>query len=296
MRQTVNSIIVLWVVYAASVSVAYGQDTFSWSVSPMLGVYSPSLSGLNGDEFEATLTGTGSIVIDATTSADFPFKIINPLADIDYGSEAGVEFELGFWPRDALLFGISSWEGVTTSQVITEMPFQGVLSQAAFERSANISYMQYYLGWKHYILDRPRHYKVYSSLTLHELFDVDFREQLVFAFTSGPADTFNRNVVMESQATGIMMPMIGGGIDWYLNDWLSFGFNAGFAFDLKRSSLDHASIKTDLQSGDNISLQLPAQLNPKTLQLSYKTVNGSYRKVSLDFHGWRALFRITFHF
>ena len=101
---------------------------------------------------------------------------------------------------------------------------------------------------------------------------------------------------MESQATGIMMPMIGAGIDWYMNDWLSIGFDAGYTFDFRKSTLSHASIRTDLQSGDNISFQLPSQLEPGSLEMTYKTDDGSYKKILLSFAGWRALFRITFHF
>ena len=289
-------ILLFFLLCTLDVPALYAEGTFSWTVSPMLGVHSPALTGLNGAEFDATLTGTGDIVLDSSSALTVPLKIINPLEDIRYGTEAGLEFEFNFWPRDAFLFGLSSWEGVTTSQVNTEMPFQGVMSQAAFERSADISYTQYYLGWKHYFLDKPKRYKAYSRLTLHELFDVDFREQLVFGFTSGPADTFMRNIIMESQATGIMMPMIGGGMDWYLNDWLSIGFDAGYTFDIRKSVLSHASIKTDLQSGDNLTLELPAQLEPGTLEMMYKTSDGSYKKIHLSFAGWRALLHITFHF
>ena len=175
--QGLSALCLFCILYAPAL---LAKEDFSWSATPMLGIHSPALTGLNGAEFDATLTGTGSIIIDASSSVDVPFKIINPLEDIRYGTESGLEFELGFWPHDALLFGLGSWEGITTSQVITEMPFQGIMSQAAFERSADISYTQYYLGWKHYLVDRPRRYKVYSRLTLHELFDVDFRACLRF--------------------------------------------------------------------------------------------------------------------
>lgn len=277
------------------VACANAEESLHWSVSPLLGVHSPSLSGLNGAEFDADLLGQGEIVIDAATSVSFDFEVYNPLAEIEFGTEAGVELELYLWSRDSIVFGLGVWEGMTTSAVNTELPFQGVLSQAAFERSANVSYMQYFFGWKHYYFESSKKYKLFSRITLHELFDVDYREQLVFAFSSGPADTFKRNIVMETQATGVLLPQFSAGVEWYLADWLSIGFDAGYMFDLRKSRLGHASIKNDLQGGDGLSLTLPAQLD-NDLQLAYLTENGSYEKILLSFAGWHTLLRLSFHF
>jgi len=267
-----------------------------WSVSPMLGIYQPVLSGLNGAEFAANIPGKGDIVIDEESSVSFDFELRNPLSDIRFGTESGVELELFINANDSMIFGISSWEGLTTSAVRTEMPFQGTINSIAFERSANVSFTQYYLGWKHTIFSKPNDYRVYSRVTMHELFDVDFKEDLIFSFDGGAGDSFKRIVVTESQATGVLMFQYGLGVEYFVLDWFSFGFDTGFSFSLKKSRLGNATLKSDFQGGDSVSLNLPTILDAEQKLLYLDSDGTSYKKLWLSFDGWRALMRATLYF
>ena len=277
-------------------SFSYAVEKVRWSVSPLLGIYQPVLSGLNGAEFMANIPGQGDIIIDEESSVSFDFELRNPLSDIRFGTEAGLELELAINEKDSILIGLSSWEGLTTSAVRTEMPFQGILNQVAFERSANISFTQYFLGWKHIFLSKPKNYNVYSRITMHELFDIDLKEDLVFSFDGGPGDSFKRVVVTESQATGILMLQYGLGIEYFVLDWFSFGFDAGFSFSLKKFRLGNARLKSDFQGGDNVNLSLPTILDNDQQLLYWSNESESYKKLLLSFDGWRALMRATFYF
>jgi len=295
----VNHYYLLLALYSVALfipSKAYSVESIRWSVSPMLGIYQPVLSGLNGAEFAANIPGRGDIIIDEESSVSFDFELRNPLSDIRFGTESGVELELPINDKDSMIIGMSSWEGLTTSAVRTEMPFQGVMNQIAFERSANVSFTQYFLGWKHNIINKPNDYRVYSRLTMHELFDIDFKEDLVFAFDGGSGDSFKRVVVTESQATGILMFQYGLGIEYFVLDWFSFGFDAGFSFALKKNRLGNASLKSDFQGGDSVTLSLPTILDSEQKLLYLGSDGTSYKKLWLSFDGWRALMRATFYF
>lgn len=272
-----------------------------FSVAPLLGVYSPTLHQLNKGEFKAPLPVRGRIVFQSTgENTNYDLVVNNTLPDINYGTEAGIEFKLALTPRDALLFGASSWEGVATSVMQTELPFQGVLSPAVYERSGRFSYFQYFLGWERALFEPKGRLRMHGRLMLHEVFDIDYKEDLVFAFQGGPAETFKRLIVMESQATGVLMFQLGLGAEYQARDWLSFAFDAGYAFNPRRFHLGSARLKTDIQPDDNIDMKLPAQVDSSGTLYYLSTANSyddvAYRKVDLSLNGWRALFRVNFYF
>lgn len=284
----------VFVVLLLCSNTSYAQG-WSWSVSPLLGVYSPRLADLNKKEFRAPLPGSGGIIIDQEASATFSFTIQNPLPAIRFATEAGFELQLELDKKNSLLFGISSWEGVSTAMIRTEIPFQGDLSQVIYQRSGRISATQYFLGWRRTLINSKKR-RLYGRFSLNELLDVDYKEDLVFSFLSGPAKGFKRVVVMESQATGILMLQLGLGGELFLRDWLSLGFDVGYMKGLDRSTLGNASLKDDFQSGDSLDLILPAQVGPDG-RLWYLDSDGiTYRPIRLDFDGWRALLRLNFYF
>jgi hypothetical protein len=275
--------------------------TKRFGVAPLLGVYSPSLRLLNQGEFEAPLPGQGRIIFQSTgENINYQFMVNNTLEDIDYGTEAGVEFKLLLTQRDALLFGISSWEGVTTAVMQTELPFQGVLSPAGYERSGRFSYSQYFLGWEHALTERTGRFRLNGRVTLNEVFDIDYKEDLVFGFQGGPAETFKRLVVMESQATGVLMLQLGLGAEYFARDWVSFGFDAGYSFSPRSFQLGSARLKTDIQPDDNIDLKLPLQVDEKGILYYLADAKSfddvTYRRLDVSLDGWRALFRVNFYF
>ena len=280
-----------------TVAVAQEKEKI-WTVSPFLGVSSPELKLLNEGEFKSPILGSGVLVFaDDVMSDSFFFKIDNDLPEIGFGTNAGLEFQLALNSRDAFVMGTSIWEGISTSVVTTEIPFQGVLSKAALERTGNISAMQFFLGWKRNIVHRPEKFNLYTKFTLHEIFDVDYKEDLVFAFQSGPAETFKRLIVMESQSTGILMFQLGVGLEYFMRDWLSFGIDTAYAIGANEFELGNGKITSDFLSGDNISLTLPTRVVDGKLR--YLTDNNGvmrYEEMKLKFDGWQLLFRFNIYY
>lgn len=272
----------------------FAQD-WVWSVSPLLGVYSPQLGDLNKGEFRAPLPGTGGIIIDAEASVDYSFTIQNPLPEIRFATEAGVELQLELDRKNILLFGIGSWEGTSTSVIQTEIPFQGELSRIIYERSGRVSTTQYFIGWRRNLFDQNKR-RLYARFTLNELMDVDYKEDMVFGFLSGPAEGFKRVIVMQSQATGILMLQLGVGGELFLRDWIALGFDVGYMKGVDRSTLSNATLKDDFQSGDSLDLILPAQVGADRALWYLNSDGSSYRQLRLDFDGWRALVRVNFYF
>lgn len=287
----------LAVVMVAGVCFCPGADAseWNWSVSPLLGVYSPQLGDLYKKEFRAPLPGSGGIVIDQGASKTYDFTIQNTLPQIRFATEAGVELQLEFDDRNRLLFGIGSWEGVSTSVIKTEVPFQGVLSQVIYERSGRVSTTQYFVGIRHDLIKEGKR-RLYLRTTLNEIMDVDYKEDMTFAFVGGPAAGFKRVVDMQSQSTGILMLQLGIGGEIFLNDWLSLGFDTGYMKGFAKATLGYATSQDNFQSGDGIDLRLPANVGPDG-RLWYLDSSGTtYKKMYVDFDGWRALFRINFYF
>lgn len=290
----------LWIL---SLPVCSQEEPKRWSVSPLLGVHSPQMTLLNEGEFKAPLPGEGRIVFEETgDSVIFDFIIENSLPSIDYGTEAGVEFGLLLSERDSLLFGASVWEGASTSTVQTEIPFQGSLTPVGYERSANISYFQYFLGWRRVLMSKPDKFNFYSRLTLHEVFDVDYKEDLVFGFQGEGAQPFKRFIVMESQATGLFMVQFGLGGEYYLRDWFSLGMDLGYTVSARKFTLGNATLKTDVQSEDNLDFKTPVRVDEQgELQYlaeatSFNDEDVTYEALELGFDGWRALFRVNMYF
>lgn len=276
-------------------STALNAEGLVWSVSPLLGIYSPHLGDLNKKEFKAPLPGTGGIIVDGEASVDYSFTIQNPLPEIRFASEAGIELTLEVDSRNSLLFGMGSWEGVSTSVIQTELPFQGELSQVIYERSGRISATQYYLGWRRNIIKTNKR-KLYTRFTVNEFLDVDYKEDLVLGFQSGPASGFKRVIVMESQATGILLLQFGMGGEVFIRDWMALGFDVGYLYGIDRVTLGNARSQDDFQSGDSLDLKLPAQVGPDLRLWSLSSDGLSYEPMTLNFDGWRALLRVNFYF
>ncbi len=278
-----------------------------WSVAPLLGVNSPQLRLLNDGEFESPLPGQGRLTLPGTgENVDFNFIIENDLEPIDWGTNAGIEFQLLLNASDALVFGLSVWEGGGRSTVFTEIPFQGRLTSTLYERSGSISYFEYYLGWRRNFLVKPRKFNIYGKFLLRELFDIDYREEFVFAFQGVPDESFKRVIVIESQATGVLMLETALGVEYFIHDWISMGMDVGYSYGLSSFRLGNASRRLDIQANDNIRFKLPAIVGPDgTLKYLAEAAPFSedpsyeedfYRPLDLKFDGWRLLFRVNFYF
>lgn len=271
-----------------------------WSISPTIGVHSPRLTALNHGEFKAPMTGRGQLIFEgADVGESFDFIFENPLQEMKFGTEAGIEFGLALNERNTFFFGASVWESGSTASVRTELPFQGTLTPAGYERSARMSYFQYFLGWQRTLLSEARKFRLHSRVSLHEVFDVDYKEDLVFGFQSGEG-SFKRLIVMESQATGHFMMQLGLGGEYFLTNWLSVGADLGYTASLKKFKLGNATLTTDIQVEDNLNFRTPARLdeNQRLTYLaevrSYDDV--TYRDMELGFDGWRFAFRANLYF
>ena len=162
-----------------------------------------------------------------------------------------------------------------------------------------MSTMQFFLGWKRNIVQKPKKYNIYSKLTLHEVFDVDYKENLVFGFQTGPAETFKRLVVMETQSTGILMFQLGIGLEYFIREWLSFGFDSSYALGANDFYLGNGKITSDFQGDDNLAPTLPSRiLDNKLRYLTDVNENGvpNYEEMKLKLDGWHLLFRINIYY
>ena len=279
---------------------SWAAEEKRWSISPMLGIHSPKLTALNHGEFKAPMFGRGRLIFDQTDAGqDFDFAFDNPLPEMEFGTEAGIELGLRLDERNTLFIGASVWESGSTSSVRTEIPFQGSLTPVGYERSARMSYFQYFLGWQRTLLSEAKKFRLHSRLSLHEVFDIDYKEDLVFGFDTG-AETFKRLVVMESQATGLLMMQLGLGGEYFFTDWLSFGADVGYTVSFRKFELGNATLNTDIQPEDNLSFRLPAEPDARQ-RLTYLAEARSYddltyRPMELGFDGWRLLFRANMYF
>lgn len=288
---------------AAPLRVQAEDDVKTWSVSPLLGVHSPRMTMLNKGEFRSPLPGRGRIIFeDSGENTDYDFVIDNRLPTIKFGTEAGLELQLMLDRRNSLIFGGSGWEGVSTSAVQTEIPFQGDLTPVGYERSASISYLEYYVGLQRILLTKPKKYNLYGRVTLNEVLDIDYKENLVFGFQDGGTGTnpFKRIIEMDSQATGLLMFNLGLGGEYFLRDWISLGADVGYTVSADKVRLGSATLKTDIQEEDNLDFRAPVRLDSNN-KLTYLSDANSfddvtYRKLEIGFDGWRALLRINMYF
>ncbi len=271
-----------------------------WAITPMIGLFSPKLQLLNDGEFKALMPGQGRVILpDSGVNLDFEFIVDNPLPAIRYGSDAGAEISYQLNSQHAFFFGMSSWEATSTGVIVTELPFQGALSKTLYERSGKISYAQFFLGWRWKFLQRGK-LSLHSLLSLHELYDIDYKEDLVFAFQEGPASSFKRIIVTQSQATGVQLLRIGIATQYHLFERFSLALDMGYFASYRKFLLGNASLQTDLQDQDNLSFRLPSRQDASgRLEYLARTTgfnDTQYQSLRLDFSGWNLMLKARFDF
>ena len=292
--------------------IAYAkQDEYQWSFSPVLGIHAPGIKVLNEGLFRAPLTYQADIIVrDAPVRTDvLAFK--NPLPSINYAPLAGVEFQWKLDNKNSFLIGGSTWEGASESTVNGRFPIQGYtdpsgnLPSVRNDRRAVLSYNEFFLGWKHNAISVPDKYNLYFRLSLHEVFDVGYREDWVFLYLDGPAATFKKIFVIESKATGILMLQPGIGGEIFLKKWLSLGFETSYSYGLRKFTFRNNNLKSDFLPTDGVVMYAPARPNPRVDGISdsedgnleYQAQDGSgYQKLRLSFDGWKALFKVNIYY
>lgn len=270
------------------------------SVGTYMGFYRPALEDLNQGEFQSPIAGEAQVINDQDELDTVEVVFPNPLPELGMGVNSGLEFQWRLNEKYTFLIGGGTWEA--TSRAVRSGGFylQGEASDVINERAAKISYNEFYFGFRHDVLNLPKKYDVFYRLTLNEVFDIDYREDLVFLYTSGPAVGVKKTMVLQTQATGLLMLQPGFGFNYHLRDWLTIGMDAAYVVGLRRVTLRDGKQSFNFLSTDNLSLWLPQRLNPSTGNLEYLAANpedrNDYTTMRLNFDGWKAHFTMKIHF
>lgn len=270
----------------------------NWGVSPYLGIYNPSLELLNKGAFLSPYVGTADLIdqFGNNNNVTVPFIYRNPLPELRPGTLGGLEFQWRLNEKHVLLLGGAYWEAssAATSQGI--FPIQGAFESVLSQRKADISFTEFYLGWRYNLIHKPNKRDFYFDFSIHDVFDVGYREDFSVLFLSGPPRSFRKSMSVQSQATGLLLLQAGGGGEWFVTDWFSLGVEAGYAFGLKSLRLGNGSLVTDFRDTDNLYLELPLIQNSAG-SMQYKLESGQeYQDLRLNFEGWKALLKATIYY
>ena len=271
------------------------------SLSTYLGLHKPGLQDLSHKEFKAPVLADATIVdFDTDTSSSERLVFSNPLPELGAGSNAGLEAQWAFNDKYAFIVGAGTWEASSRATAEGLFAIQGVLSEVVNERSARISYNEFYFGLRRNVIISPKKIKVYYRATLNEIFDIDFREDFLFRYLSGPAEGVNKSIILQSQATGALALQAGFGMEYFFRDWLSIGIDANYLVGFSHVNLRDGRFNQDFLPTDNLSLFMPQRISPRTSNLEYLNPETQgeqdYREINLDFDGWKILFRAAIHY
>ncbi len=268
----------------------------AWGLSPFVGLHAPSLKMLNEGELKAPFEGVADIIDEFGFNNQETFNFPMPVSDFEPGSIVGLEFIWRLNDKHAFRIGIGSWEVNESTSVQGTFPVQGAFESVVASRKADLSYNEFFLGWRYNVLVRPKRYNLYVGLSVHELFDIDYREDYSFLFLSGPPKSFRKSAVVQSQATGMLLLEAGVGSEWFVNDWLSLGVEAGYAMGGRDLHLRDGTINIDFRDTDNLFLEIPLRPGPDQNMEFKDGLGGDYKQLRLDFDGWKALLRVTLYY
>lgn len=269
-------------------------------VSTYIGVHRPALEDLNDAEFKSVIGGFATVFNDVGNNEPVRIRFENPLPDLGMGINSGLEFQWRINDDYSFLFGGGTWEASSRAVASGGLYIQGAAAEVTNERVAKLSYNEFYFGLKRSIVDIDGKYKLYYRLTLNEMFDVDFREDMVFLFTEGKAAGVKKTMILQSQATGLLMLQPGFGSEYFFADWLSVGLDASYVIGLKRLTLRDGTSNTSFLPTDNLTFWLPQKVGAPSgdlqyLQHDYETIN-DYSTIHLNFDGWKLLFKLNIYF
>lgn len=261
------------------------------SLGAYMGLYRPALEDLNQHEFKSPIAGTATLT-NTDGNVTVPIFFPNPLPELELGVNAGLELEWFIADKYSMLIGAGTWESTSRATIDGAFAIQGVRSEVRNDRLAKISMNEFYLGIKRKVIDRPRRYNLSYRVTLNEMFDIDYREDFVFTYLTGPAQGFKKVIILQSQATGLIGIQSGISGEYFLRDWLTVGVDFDYLVGVKQARLRDGSLKSSFLSTDNLNLRLPQILSPQG-DLQYLEEDGSeYHTMKLNFDGWKLLFRL----
>ncbi len=296
-----------------------------WSVSFGLGGHLPSLGHLDDGLYRSSFLGTATVLVregstgggadgeDANETEVIPFSYSNNLGSVRAGPLGSIEFAWHANDRHAFIIGFGSMEHVSSSRSVGNLPVQQyfVSNIVESERRGKISFNEYTLGWRYTMMKRDN-FRLYSRLTIHEVFDIDYREEWTFLFTDSPINDLigvRRNMVAEADSASLFMGQIGIGGEWFLNDWFSIGVEGGYMIGEREFSLRQVDLRDDFSTGDAINrLGLPFRrmpdgtlgfLNPGATVEDLEdpaTRDSFYTPIRLGFDGFRVGVRVNIYF
>jgi len=269
-------------------------------VGTYIGLHRPALEDLSEKEFRSPVGGIADIIVDAGDNRQENFIFNNPLPNLGVGVNAGLEFLWELSDKYSFIVGGGTWESTARSLAYGSLYLQGQAGDFVNERTAKISFNEFYFGLRYNLIRSPKNFKAYYRLTLNEVFDIDYREDLIFLFTSGDAEGVKKSIILESQATGLLMIQPGFGVDYSFNDLVSVGIDASYVIGTRRVTLRDGKSKVDFLDTDNLSLWLPQRVDPVSGDLQYLSQypvdNQDYSTMRLSFDGWKLLMRFNVSF
>ena len=280
-------------------NLAAEEQKNDWGISPYIGLYQPKLTDLNKGAFLAPFLGQADFIDPTSQNRTETFNYQTPLPPLNPGTLAGLEAQWRINDKSALILGVGTWEAVSSVASVGNLPIEGNLERTDMLRKADISFNEFYLGWRYNFHDQPGKYRLYVTGTLHQVFDLDYREDWTNVFLSGDVRTFRKTTVIAGQATGLSLleGIVGG--EWFFTDWFSLGIEAGYRYAPSDIELSQATIRTDVLATDNLSVQYPLR-NGNDGRVDYNARPGNgifgYDDLKLDFSGWLSVFKATVYF
>lgn len=315
---TVFFLVVAGVQFVTAVPTWAQRERTPWSVSTNLAVHHPQLHDLNANLYRSPFMGRGATgqannTAGSTVLPDQEFRFDMPLPAVGNGAKAGIMLQWRPNETDALFFGLGSWEKTSIVRGGGEMPTEAQINLVNIERRGKISYTEYSLGWRHFFWRQPK-FNFFASMALHEMFDLDYREDHVVHYLGGAGrPDFRRIHITEAQSAALLMGQLSLGGEWFLRDWFSLGFEGGYLLGYQQAKLHDVRSRTDYGgTGDRvtpfwpagtapdgtlgylphdvtISELLPADHNPA------QPLPNLYRPVELEFQGWQVAFNISIY-
>ena len=315
----------------AIVNPAHAAEESRWAFSVLLGGHMPNLKPLDEGLFRSPFTGEATIlvreggtgggigntgdgtVVDQNNVETFGYRFENPLPSVGLGAQAGLEFMWQPNERHGFIFGFGSWEKTSINRVTGNFPLQQHFASNVInsERRGAISYTEYTLGWRYNLLSQGK-FRLYSRLSVHEVFDIDYREDFVFYIAESQIEGLpgiRRDLVATAQTASLFMGQIGIGGEWFLRDWFSVGMEGGYLLGQSSFTLKDVKLYDDFVDGDSLTMTgLPfRRMSDGTLGYLLESATDQdlkdpntresyYRSMKLRFDGWRVNFRLNFYF
>ncbi len=281
------------------------QDDGKWNISLLMGIHSPVMPALNKGLLQSPLIGNGQVIYDEQTgdTERYDFRYDSRLPEKPSGPKSGFQLEWRANEYHSFLIGIGSWEKTALGVLNVEFPTQGRLNNVNYERRNKVSYTEYNLGWRYRFLHFGD-FNIYSLLSINEIFDFDYREDLIFLYLRGSDQQgFRRIMVTQAQTAALLAGMAALGAEWRFSKAVSLSLEGGYLWGQQKLRPKAVQTLSDFSATDQVSFDgLPfRELSDGTLGYLPNTVasdriDGSeapYVPLKLDMSGWQFSLRIN---